>query len=236
MTALKRIFLFYFIGTAITIVLILLLEGDLGRALTYHPFWWIPLPFALAGWLIGAGVYELMLKPKHKKNQVFLISHIIVIAGFAAISLWARLEARKILAIDNARRNRVTMWYSVDDNEKYILTGFERLESEFGNPNDLTLDAFSVRKRDTVIGNTRDTLYTVYYAYYLRGKKGLHFSKLAMWQNKPELLIFNQPTKSNEEYKVIQAGKDTNEQEAVKLTKEAFEMIDSINKKKNSQQ
>jgi hypothetical protein len=52
----------------------------------------------------------------------------------------------------------------VYDNEEYIRIAFNRLESEFTDPNNFDLDAFSVRKKDTVVTGilTLLTIFTLY--------------------------------------------------------------------------
>jgi hypothetical protein len=124
----------------------------------------------------------------------------------------------------------------VNDNEEYIRIAFNRLEKEFKNPNDFDLDAFSIRKRDTIINGIQDTIYNVYFVYFLNtDNKSKYFSKLSVFSANPELLIYNADTRINEEYKKIKTEKDQQEYEAMKDLKELNNVLkrlkDSLKKK-----
>jgi len=124
----------------------------------------------------------------------------------------------------------------VNDNEEYIRIAFHRLEKEFKNPNDFDLDAFIVRKRDTIINRIQDTIYYVYFVYFLNtDSKNKYFSKVSVLTSNPELLIYNADTRSNEEYKKIKAENTQQEYEAFKGLKEVDSILkrlkDSLKKK-----
>jgi hypothetical protein len=81
----------------------------------------------------------------------------------------------------NIRKNHDIMKYFVNDNEEYIRLAFNRLEAEFKNQNDFKLDAFSVRKRDTVFNGYQDTAYNIYFTYYLTNENAnKYFSKISV--------------------------------------------------------
>lgn len=212
MQALKRIFLFYGINLAVLLVLIAVLGGDLSKTIISPTFWILPLGLSFVAWLLGAGVYELMMRPSARKKIIFLIPHIVAIAGLAAIVIVNRIavdEKRKNL---NSYENHSIMKFNVHDNEPYVRTAFDQLESRFDDPNDFSLDAFSVNKRDTIINNISDTIYTVYFAYYLKDdSRTKYFSKIAVVKNAPTLLEHIINTSTNAEYQ----RKETEKQKMV---------------------
>jgi len=121
----------------------------------------------------------------------------------------------------------------VYDNEEYIRIAFDRLESEFTNPNDFDLDAFSVRKKDTIVNGLIDTTYNIYFVYFLKPDTTTkYFSKVSVFTNKPELKIFNIDTKKNEEYINIKVANEKQEDEAVReINKIVRQLKDSLKNK-----
>ena len=121
----------------------------------------------------------------------------------------------------------------VYDNEEYIRIAFNRLESEFTNPNDFDLYAFSVRKKDTIVNGFIDTTYNIYFVYFLKpDTTNKYFSKVSVFTNKPQLKIFNMDTKKNEEYMNIKAEKEKEEDGVVReINKIVRQLKDSLKDK-----
>jgi hypothetical protein len=122
----------------------------------------------------------------------------------------------------------------VNNNEEYVRIAFNRLESEFTNPNDFDLDAFSVRKKDTIVNGHIDTTYNIYFVYFLKpDTTNKYFSKVSVFTGKPELKIFNIDTKKNEEYINIKAEKEKQENELVQDLNKVFKQLRDSLKNKN---
>ena len=126
----------------------------------------------------------------------------------------------------NVEKNHDVMKYFVNDDEEYVRLAFNRLESEFQNPNDFKLDACSVRKRDTAYGGNQDTIFIVYFTYYLSGGNGnKYFSKVSVFGGTPTLQLYNIDSKSNPEYLKIKTEKEKAERETMELIKESFQQM-----------
>lgn len=122
----------------------------------------------------------------------------------------------------------------VYDNEEYIRIAFNRLEREFKNPNDFILGGFSVRKHDTTINGSKDTVYNIYFAYLLSpDTTTIYFSKVTVIASVAELKLYNIDAKKSGEYFGIDAEKKKQETEMVKELKNALIIIkDSLRRKK----
>ena len=131
------------------------------------------------------------------------------------------------------RHNRGVMRNFVYDNEEYIRIAFNRLENEFRNPNDFNIDAFSVRKRDTLLNNSiQDTLYTIYFAYFLKdNKKDKYFSKVTVLEGKTTLHQHNENVYSSSEYLQIMTERKANERDAIQSIKETFQNMPESTRK-----
>ena len=129
--------------------------------------------------------------------------------------------------------NHSVMKNWVNDNEEYIRIAFNRLEKEFKNPNDFILDAFSIRKRDTTINGIADTVYTVYFVYFLNtDTTNKYFSKVSVLATKPELNIYNIDIRNSEEYQKIKMEKVEQEQEVFKELNKAYKLLkDTLQKR-----
>ena len=109
-----------------------------------------------------------MLKPTNKRNKIFLITHSVSLLCFISLAIVIQYKDYNFKRnYANIEANHDVMKYFVNDDEEYIKIAFNKLESEFKNPNDFNLDAFSVRKRDTIINGTQDTVYNIYFTYFL---------------------------------------------------------------------
>jgi hypothetical protein len=195
--------------------------------------WILPAIFSVLGLLIGLGFYRLFQRPSNKKNIVFLFSHGLTLISMIVIAIviqYKDLQYRNNYA--NIESNHDVMKYFVNDNEEYIRIAFNRLKSEFKSPNDFDLDAFSVRKQNTIANGIQDTIYNIYFTYFLgNDKTNKYFSKVSVLSGTPTLSLYNLDTKSNAEYSVIKSEKDNSERKAVESIKEAFRQMPDSTKK-----
>jgi hypothetical protein len=240
MQSLKQFLLFYFIGIAILVTPAILFGNNLLTVITSPGLYILPLIFCAAGIVVGLILFELNLRKADKKKKIFFFSY--CFSTLALLTVTIILGINRLREIDhkkqfgNVESNHNVMKTWVNDNEEYIRIAFNRLEKEFKNPNDFDLDAFSIRKRDTIINGIQDTIYNVYFVYFLNtDNKSKYFSKLSVFSAKPELLIYNADTRINEEYKKIKTEKDQQEYEAMKDLKELNNVLkrlkDSLKKK-----
>jgi len=132
----------------------------------------------------------------------------------------------------NIEKNHDIMKYFVNDDEEYVRLAFTKLESEFQNPNDFKLDAFSVRKRDTVYGGNQDTIFNVYFTYYLSADSGnKYFSKVSVFRGVPALQLYNIDTRTSSEYLNIKTEKEKAERETMESIKESFQQMPDSTRK-----
>ena len=240
MSSFKQFLQFYLIGLLLSLIILLILGSKFFYILINPAFYTLPAVFNLVGFVIGFILYELNLRRPEKKKKIFSISY--------SIGVLALLVVISILMLDNLKRikhkenfgnvesNHDVMKNWVYDNEEYIRIAFNRLESEFTNPNDFDLDAFSVRKKDTIVNGLFDTTYNIYFVYFLKpDTTNKYFSKISVFTGKPELKLYNIDTKKNEEYLKIKAEKEKEEDEAVrefnKVFKQLKELKDSLKNK-----
>ena len=237
MSSFKQFLQFYFIGLLLSLICLLIFGARFFAILINPAFYILPAVFSLVGFAIGFILYELNLRCPEKKKKIFSISYSIgVVALLVVLSFLVRDNLRRIRHKENfgnVERNHDVMKNWVYNNEEYIRIAFNRLESEFKNPNDFDLDAFSVRKKDTIVNGHTDTTYNIYFVYFLKADStNKYFSKVSVFAGKPELKIFNIDTKKNEEYMTINAEKEEQENEAVReINKIVKQLKDSLKNK-----
>ncbi len=164
------------------------------------------------------------------KYIVILTIVIVLLAGLFAFRTYNRWHYKKYEA--NVEKNHDVMKYFVNDNEEYVRLAFNRLEAEFKNPNDLKLDAFSVRKRDTTFNGYQDTVYNIYFTYYLTNENNnKYFSKVSLFGGTPTLQLYNLDTRENSEYLNIKTEKEKTERETMQSIKESFQQMPDSTRK-----
>jgi hypothetical protein len=197
----------------------------------------LPAIFCFLGFLIGILIYELNLRSAEKKKTIFFISYslgilaLLIVIVFQGFNTVKRIQHKENFG--NVENNHEVMKNWVSDNEEYIRIAFYRLEKEFMNPNHFDLDAFSVRKKDTIVSGHIDTIYNIYFVYFFKADTtNKYFSKVSVFAGKPALKIFNIDTKKNEEYMTIKAEKEEQENEAVQeINKIVKQLKDSLKNK-----
>ena len=238
MSSFKHFLLFYFIGLLLSLITLLILRANFFAILINPAFYILPAVFSLVGFAIGFILYELNLRRPEKKKKIFSISYsigvvsLLVVLSFLIQDNLKRIRHKKNFG--NVESNHEVMKNWVYDNEEYIRIAFYRLEKEFKNPNDFELDAFSVRKKDTIVNGQIDTTYNIYFVYFLKADTtNKYFSKVSVFTGKPELKIFNIDTKKNEEYMNIKAEKEEQENELVQDLNKVFKQLKDSLKNKN---
>ena len=238
MTAFKQFLKFYFSGLIIILVVSLLFSSNFFNVITHPAFLILPAIFCFLGFLIGVLIYELNLRPAEKKNKIFSISYslsilaLLIVITFQGFNTLSKQKHKDNFG--NIESNHDVMKNWVNDNEEYVRIAFNRLESEFTNPNDFDLDAFSVRKKDTIVNGLLDSTYNIYFVYFLKADTtNKYFSKVSVFTGKPELKIFNIDTKKNEEYINIKAEKEKQENELVQDLNKVFKQLRDSLKNKN---
>jgi hypothetical protein len=179
-------------------------------------------PWTLAAMLTTSNV---------KRRYIITLTIVIVLlAGLFALRTYNRWHYKKYEV--NVVKNHDIMKYFVRDNEEYIRIAFNRLESEFKSPNDFQLDAFSIRKLDTSFDGTQDTIYNVYFTYYLANdNKNKRFSKVSVLASVPTLQLHNLGLGSNSEYLKIKEEKEQVERETMRSLKESFQQLPDSTRK-----
>lgn len=233
----KQFLNFYFSGLIVILIVSLLFSSNVIYVITHPGFWTLPAIFCFLGFLIGILIYELNLRPAEKKKKIFFISYslgivtLVIVIIFQGFNNVKRIKHKENFGNVESNHEVIKNW--VYDNEEYIRIAFYRLEKEFKNPNDFDLDAFSVRKKDTIVNGYIDTTYNIYFVYFLKADTtNKYFSKVSVFTGKPELKIFNIDTKKNEEYMTIKAEKEEQENEAVReINKIVKQLKDSLKNK-----
>ena len=237
MSAFKLFLQFYFIGILVILITALLFGSGFFKIIIAPGFYIMPVIFCVVGYIIGLIAFELNLRPQSKKKRIFFFGYCFGILALLSVTIILVVNNLRELnhkkQFGNVESNRAIMKNWVYDNEEYIRIAFNRLEKEFNDPNDFKLDAFSVRTKDTIIHESHDTVYNIYFVYFLTPDTiNKYFSKVSVLAAKPELKIYNTDTRKSEEYGKIRTEKETQEHEIIKEFNEAFKKIkDSLKKK-----
>jgi len=193
----------------------------------------LPVIFCIVGYVVGLIIFELNLRQKEKKKKLFAFGYWFGILALLTVTIILSVNTLREInhkkQFGNVESNHHVMKIWVNDNEEYIRIAFNRLEKEFKNPNDFDLDAFSVRKHDTIINGVQDTIYNVYFVYFLNtDSKNKYFSKVSVLSSQPEIKIFNTDIRINKEYQKIKTEKEQQEHEMIKDLKELDNVLKQL--------
>ena len=194
MKGLKRYILFYIIGLILLLLISLLFGGQVFFIIRNIGFWILPAIFSVFGIVIGVVVYELKLKPTNKKNKIFLIGHSVSLLALIILTATLQYKAwNHKQNFANLEDNHDAIKYSFKEYEHPLKIAFTKLESTFKNPNAFKLNNYFVRSHDTLIkNNSAETVYNIYFTYSLTSDtRQQYFSKVAVFQNSPSLIIYN---------------------------------------------
>ena len=238
MQAFKQFLQFYFVGIAIVFINALIFGNKPITVLTSPGLYILPVIFCAIGFIIGLIIFELNLRPVDKKQKIFFFSY--CFGSLALLTITIVLSINRIREInhkkqfENVESNHKAMKTWVYANEEYIRIAFNRLEKEFKNPNEFILDGFSVRKHDTIINGSQDTVYNIYFYYLLSpGTTNIYFSKISVIASVPELKLYNIDAKKSEEYLGIDAERKKHEAAMIKeLKNSVIKTKDSLEEKK----
>jgi hypothetical protein len=236
MSSFKQFLQFYFIGLLLILATALLFGNNFFDIIDKPGLYIMPAIFCLVGFIIGWVVYEFNLRSQQKKKKIFFYSSCFSLLALLTITIILGVNRTKEInhkkQFRNVESNRAVMKDWVYDSEEYIRIAFNRLEKEFKNPNEFILDAFSVRKNDTIINHYQDTLYNIYFVYFLKSDTiNKYFSKVSVLKGQPELTLYNIDTRTNEEYFRIKTENVKEEQEMIRVTNRIFKQLkDSLKK------
>jgi hypothetical protein len=131
------------------------------KTITSPGLYILPVIFCIVGYGVGLIIFELNLRQKEKKKKLFAFGYCFGILALLTVTITLSVNTLREInhkkQFGNVESNHDVMKNWVNDNEEYIRIAFNRLEKEFKNPNDFDLDAFSVRKSDTIINGSQDT-------------------------------------------------------------------------------
>lgn len=237
MQSIKQFLRFYFVCIAIVFINALLFGNKPQTVITSPGLYILPVIFCIVGFITGLIIFEFYLRPVDKKKKIFFFSYCfgtLALLIITIISGTVRLrEINHNKQFGNIESNHHVMKTWVNDNEEFIRIAFNRLENEFKNPNDFLLDGFSVRKHDTTINGSRDTVYNVYFYYLLSpDTTTIHFSKVSVIASVAELKFHNIDAKESEGISSYDAEKKRQGAEVIKELKKALIIVkDSLRKK-----
>jgi hypothetical protein len=228
----KKQFILFFSVVFLGSLLLIIIRG--GRTLTILLFiLGLAFFFAGLGYLIGWIAYELKLKPIKKRNKIFLAGNSVSFSGLIALMIFLFFNSETSShKLKNKEDNHTVMRYFVNDDEPYIRIAFDRLEAKFANPDTFKLNSFAVRSIDTVLNGSKDSLFNVYFTYYLVNDSTRYLSKISVWQGMPNIHVFNDKASENNEYAVIQSENDVKEHEFIKSFKKDLEKLPDSSREK----
>lgn len=234
MKNLERILFFYFIGLLLFAIVLMAFGNPLLNILSTVLFWLLPAIFAGLGFLLGAAVYELMMKPAKKRKEIFYWSHSIGLLLFLVpFSILFYVHRNSEADIANSDANHSFLSDFFPDTTRYMWTAFNKLESTFLNPDDFKLRSFSSRQRDTVVNGLTDSVFSFCFEYQHYDKaEQVYLSRIDVFRNSANILLFNADPKENEEYQLWQMQ---NRKQLNNSMQEAIETLQKIEKAKDQQ-
>lgn len=230
MNRILQFFVFFTIQIFLFILIFILWDLRIIPVLETPVVWILSAVFSLLGFFVGRAVYEVKLKPVARKNKIIRGGYIFGTICFVALFVFLVASKEKPEPYTNSVKNRDVMKYFVDKHEEYVRIAFTRLESEFNSPDDFELKTFSIRKQDTVYLGRRDTVFNIYFTYYLATDSTVNrVSKISVFDGVADLQFYNLDTKKSEEYLQVQTQNRQSEKEALQSIKESLEQLpDSI--------
>lgn len=217
----NKFILFIVINLIITFLVPVLFGVGIISVLTSNGLWILPLLVVLFGVLVGY-LISLFIK-KDRESSAYLWGQIPPSLLLLVLMTNGNYNSWKYRTNEmNMDANRDVMQYQVNDDEPHIRIAFNKLEASFPSPNDFILQSFSVRTKDTIINAVQDTLYTVYFTYYLNKSKDVErLAKLTVHRDTAELYFIHRLAERNEGY---QKARQTLREE----NKEAIEVGEKI--------
>jgi hypothetical protein len=228
----KKQFILFFSVVFLGSLLLVTITG--GRTLTILlVFLGFAFFFAGLGYLIGWIAYELKLKPFKIRNKIFLAGNSVGFSAFIALMIFFFINSQNTsYKRKNREDNHTVMRYFVNDDEPYIRIAFDRLEAKFANPDAFKLNSWAVRYIDTVLNGSKDSLFNVYFTYYLVNDSTRYLSKISVWQGMPNIHVFNDKASENSEYAEIQSENETKQHEFIKSFKKDLEKLPDSSREK----
>jgi hypothetical protein len=156
-----------------------------------------------------------------RKNTILLLASLLLILGIFAIRYCNKLQYKKYRA--NIEHNQDVMKYFVNDSTGFVRLAFAHLETQFANPNDFNLTAYSIRSRDTIINSIIDTVYSIYFTYLINNREKL--SKFRAFNHFIKMDFFNIDLTDDKEYL---STKESSETQVKTTMKELKELKDSM--------
>jgi DNA polymerase III alpha subunit (gram-positive type) len=231
MQHINKFLLFLGINLVITLIIPILFGSSIVDTLTSNGLWVLPLLIVLLGVLLGYIISFFMKKEKEVKAYLWgQVPSAILLLAFITNSSYNSWKYQNYER--NKEANHHVMEYNVTENEPYIRSAFHTLEASFSNPNDFKLQSFHVNKQDTIYNTVQDTLYTIYFTYYLTENEEERLAKLTVLQNKINLHYAHSLAKNNREYQRTRDAFYEENKEAIedaeKLMKQMQEKGDQV--------
>jgi hypothetical protein len=234
MTDLRRFLLFYIIGLGLLFIVLLIFGGQWVQILSSIGFWILPAVVSLFGFLVGAGVYELMLKPVKKRSRLFILSHLSLLLCFITLVVVIEFQEwdfeRKFGNFDH---NHGMFKHLEKDDPLYVKAAFKELESSFVDPNSFRLTGFSANSRDTSINGLQYPVYNIYFTYFQDADSEIeYFSKVSVMDGVPSIKLHNLNAATSEEFWLEKVRRAKLEGELMSGLRESFdELPDTLRKK-----
>jgi hypothetical protein len=149
-------------------------------------FWFLFLFLFFGAWfiglLIGVGLTVVVKRPRmepyfYLSGQLLMV---LVFVGFFIFQKFSAWNHERDFGIvdDNHSLVDIGRPVSAEWTPGYIRTAFIKLESTFADPNSFVLTQYRSTWRDTLVGSTPDTVFTVYFTYLK--KKEAFFAKVTV--------------------------------------------------------
>jgi hypothetical protein len=148
-------------------------------------------------WLDNEKLQIINMKVNKKRILLFFIV-LFLLAGAFGWHVIAKQHYKKYYA--NIDENHQWLDAFVEDSTAFVRTAFPQLEKKFSNANDLRIDGFRIRPRDTFVNGVLDTVYSVYFTYFINNvNSGKFLSKFIVFNDTATLEYFNKRMKEDKE-------------------------------------
>jgi len=180
-------------------------------------------------WGIGiiVGILICAIIQKKRAEPWFYITGQVIVYGAVLIFILYQMYLTEThnLRFGNIEHNHSMVGLDRDSsidiiNLDYVKNAFLKLESTFDDANSFHITSFFTIRRDTVLADHTETVYTVYFAYTTTPDKKRLFSKVSVLENQASIEIYNGDALHNGEYKYLRAKDEQHRIEQINAVKE----------------
>lgn len=227
MSTLKRLTFFYFANLTIFIIVRTLFGGQLYYLITNVWVWVVPLFNLLVGQIIGFFSFILIDK-KEQKAKIFYKCAVITCVGFVTVLFGEKLiDWNHQKNFGNIKSNEYYFKYFTEYKKQEKIIAFDTLLKKFKDPNDIKITGAFVHGVDTIIDNSRDTIYFLKLFYRKNNQDGNYKADFTIFKNAAHMNFYDKLLDQNDELRIDSISKSAkkNLEDALKDAPDSLKKI-----------